>query len=403
MQEVIKTAIRAILVNKTRAFLTMLGVVIGVFSVVTLSAIGNGVSIYISEQFEALGSNSLFVEPGNFDADDEGGMSAMAGVATGLARNLEDEIESFKQYVKYAAPIKSVLAKVDYRRESKKIMLIGSNEHILDLMAMRLEQGRGFDKNEVRDKKMVAVLGSKAVGQIFGQSGASGAALAINKKIKINERTFTVIGVLAEKGGGMGMSYDDMIYLPLGQVLDFAGETKVDEFGIKVHNKSLVPEAKKAIQARLREVVKDGEVSVMDQAQMMEMIDSIMGVLTAGLAGIAAISLLVGGIGIMNIMLVSVTERTKEIGLRRALGATPGVILTQFLFEALFLSVTGGLIGVILAWVTTLFLQGLFPATVSVGSVVLALTVSLTVGLIFGVAPARRAAKLSPIEALRYE
>jgi putative ABC transport system permease protein len=401
MLENIKSALQAIMINKVRAFLTMLGVIIGVFSVVTLSAIGNGVTIYINDQFETLGSNNLYVEPGKFDSSGDGG-AGMASVATlpnGLPRSLEKEILSFKQYVSYLSPYHSTAVTLTFRHEKKMAIASGMNEHGLEMVGMNIAQGRGFTAADIRGQKNVVILGSEIAEELFDNISPVG------KKIKINERTFQVIGITEKKGSGGGMmaQLDQMVSLPIEHVFNFTGADNVDEYAVKVKNKDLVPEAKEVIQTHLRTLVKDEQVSVIDQAQITGIVDQIMGVLTAGLSGIAAISLLVGGIGIMNIMLVSVTERTREIGLRKALGATPNTILSQFLFEALFLSVTGGMLGVLAAYLTTLALQQFFPATVSLGSIILAFSVSLIVGLIFGVMPARRAAKLSPIEALRYE
>jgi putative ABC transport system permease protein len=396
--ESLKTSLKAIFTNKVRAFLTMLGVIIGVFSVVTLSAIGNGVKVYINNQFETLGANSMYVQPGNDDKDDSG-IANLMRTPNLLPKSLEKEILAYKQYVLAESPFRALMAKVSYRGFSKNLMLIGANEQAFSLMDMRAVQGREFTKSEVRAGKNLVVLGSEAAAEIFGEIEPLG------KKIKINERSFQVIGILEEKGMGVGeMSWDDLLVAPLESVLNFVpNPNEVDEYMIKTINKDILPEAKEVMEKRMRELVKDEEVSIIDQEQVMSIVDDIMGVLTAGLTGIAAISLVVGGIGIMNIMLVSVTERTREIGLRKALGATPNAILIQFLLEALFLSVTGGMVGIVLAWLTTLAAQSLFPVAVSLSSVALAFFVSLAVGLFFGVMPARRAAKLSPIEALRYE
>jgi putative ABC transport system permease protein len=213
-----------------------------------------------------------------------------------------------------------------------------------------------------------------------------------------------VLGVLEEKGGGFGgPSFDNYIFVPLNTLFDNFNIQIVSSLVFTARNRDDIPLAKAAIEKVMLERLKADEFTVFDQTQLLKQINSILGVLTAALGGIAAISLVVGGIGIMNIMLVSVTERTREIGLRKALGATPNVILLQFLIEASLLSVLGGMIGVFIAFLGTLAIQSVFPARILPESIALAFGVSTVVGMVFGAAPARAASRLSPIEALRSE
>ena len=226
----------------------------------------------------------------------------------------------------------------------------------------------------------------------------------IGKKVKVGTQTFKVIGVAEEQGSSFGgPSFDDYIYAPFEIISKIYDQDDLTEFSIKIRDAEKMDESIEAIEKELERTFDEDEFTVYDQSTLLSTITGILSMLTIALGGIAAISLLVGGIGIMNIMLVSVTERTREIGLRKALGATPNMILKQFLIEAALLSVLGGLIGLLLAVLGVELMQSFFPARITTQSVALALGVSTAVGLIFGVAPAKRAAQLSPIEALRYE
>jgi putative ABC transport system permease protein len=226
----------------------------------------------------------------------------------------------------------------------------------------------------------------------------------IGKKVNLGNQSFTVSGVVEKKGSGFGgPGFDTFVYMPMTTFSKFYDNDSIVRIIIKTTTTEQMEEHKKNIEKLLLKTLEEDDFSVVDQAELLASINQILGVLTAALGGIASISLVVGGIGIMNIMLVSVTERTREIGLRKALGATPNMILLQFLIEAAVLSLLGGMIGVGLAFLGTFALQSFVPAAVTWDAVLLAFGVSTIVGLIFGAAPARRAAQLSPIEALRYE
>jgi putative ABC transport system permease protein len=258
--------------------------------------------------------------------------------------------------------------------------------------------GRWFTKEENDKKSEVIVLGYKLAQTLFPNSSAVG------KKVIVGGKTLKVIGVVDKKGASMGgPSIDDQAYSPFTLVSELAGNEDVNTFMVKAPSKELMENTKNEITKIMLEKYDQDAFSVFDSAQLLSSINAIIGTLTIALTGIAAISLIVGGIGIMNIMLVTVSERTREIGLRKAIGAYPRAILLQFLFEAIILSGIGGFVGIVLGAIGTMAINNFFPAKITFGSISLAFVFSFMVGIIFGVAPARKASKLSPIEALRYE
>ena len=402
MNEVFKSAIKSILSNKSRAFLTMLGVIIGVGSVVLLTSIGTGLQSYVSDQFSSLGGSIVYVVPG--DPFGEGGgfggeASFIESTKPVLKRTYFDQVlRDNRGLIKDGAISAFTTGEAKYRDTSKRITLYGVTGSFPTVNKFKAQKGKWFtDANDTKSDRVV-MLGSKIAEELFGNVDPVG------KKMRIEGRAYTVTGVVEEKGGGFGgPSYDTYVYLPLNTLFDDFNVDLIDSFTFEAASESQVEQAKDAIEKTLGKQLEDDEFTVVDQTQLLETINSILGVLTAGLGGIAAISLVVGGIGIMNIMLVSVTERTREIGLRKAIGATPNTILLQFLIEAALLSVIGGLIGLLIAYLGSLAIQQFFPARITMQAVMLAFGVSTAVGLLFGAAPARRAAKLSPIEALRYE
>lgn len=396
-------ALRAIFVNKTRSFLTMLGVIIGVGSVVMLTSIGTGLQSYVSDQFANLGGNTLFVVPGN--PFGEGGgfggeQSFIESMKPVLKRSQFDRIiRNNRDLISSGAVTGLSATTAKYGSVTKKVTLYGVTADYAETVNAEFEKGTWFTDTDEQRSKRVVVLGTKVAKELFGNVDP------VNKNIKLNGQPYTVIGVRKAAGGGFGgPSFDNYVYMPLNTLFDgFSTNKLVDSFIFKTKDKEKLEEAKIAIKKEIGKDLKDDEFTVFDQTQLLQTINNVLGVLTAGLGGIAAISLLVGGIGIMNIMLVSVTERTREIGLRKALGATPNVILLQFLIEAALLSGIGGLIGIGIAFLGTMAIQSFFPARILPNSILLAFGVSTAVGLVFGAAPARNAAKLSPIEALRSE
>lgn len=402
----LKIALKAIFTNKGRAFLTMLGVIIGVGSVILLTSIGTGIQSYIEKMFEDLGSNTvivyptqLFGESGAFGSG--GGDSAMVN-SKQFDREVYNDIKKMRGFVRYALPESQNLAKLTYKGTTKSASIIGTLTEYEIMRKSPAEKGRFFSKEEERAGARVVVLGYQIALDLFGSVDP------VNKDIRINDVNFTVVGVVEEKGGGFGgPSFDTLAMIPLEAYFRLYDTTDINSISVQVKSSEQIPEAIAELKVYMENVQnrKEDEYDVFDQRAILDTISQILGVLTIGLGGIAAISLVVGGIGIMNIMLVSVTERTREIGLRKAVGATPNQILVQFLIESALLSVIGGMIGVILAAILSLLVRVVadFPSEVTPEAVLLAFGVSVAVGVIFGVAPARKASQLSPIEALRSE
>lgn len=397
-------AIKSIMLNKVRSFLTMLGVIIGVASVVMLTGIGTGLQAYIANQFANLGSNTLYVVPGNpFNEDDSGfgnqEQTFIESTRPTLERSsLNKILRDHRGLVVEGTATAISVAEARFGDSSQKTSLYGVTPSYAQVQNTETTAGRWFTKSEEADADRVVTLGPTIAEELFGNVDP------VNKQIKLNGQNYTVLGVLEEKGGGFGgPNFDSYIYVPLETIFDQFEATYIDSLIFEVRSPNDIAAATTAIEDTLLEELDEDEFSVFDQAQLLDTINQILGAVTAGLGGIAAISLVVGGIGIMNIMLVSVTERTREIGLRKALGATPNMILLQFLIEAALLSIIGGLIGLLLAYGGVQIIKNYFPATITPQAVILAFGVSTIVGLVFGAAPARKAAKLSPIEALRYE
>ncbi|MFH1602128.1 MAG: ABC transporter permease [Candidatus Shapirobacteria bacterium] len=382
--------------NKLRSFLTMLGMIIGVASVILLISIGNGLKGYVNEQFESLGSNMVYIMPvAEAQLQGQGG-----GFSPGSATtfDLEDFADLKRaKLAKIVVPMANFSALVNFRSGEFLAQGLGCTADIVESMSLEFDFGRFFTNSEEARGKDVVVLGGEVKEELFGEINPVG------QKVKIDEETFEVVGSVIKKGGGLGNDIDSQIYLPYISVWKLAGNKDFNFFTVSAIDKESIPELKEEIKKILLKNYEEEDFSVIDQADLLSTIGNILNTLTLGLAGIAAISLLVGGVGIMNIMFVSVTERIKEIGLRKALGATFSDILWQFLLESVVVSLFGGIIGVLLSWLATLAIKPFFPAQVTWWAITLAFGVSSLIGIVFGVIPARRAARLSPLEALRYE
>lgn len=402
MIDIFLVAIKAILVNKVRSLLTMLGVIIGVGSVVLLTSIGTGLQAYVEDQFAALGTDTIYVVPGTpfGEGGGFGGSTSMIESTKPILKKeyLKDILRDNRDVVKDGVLMAIAINKAKYGNNEKKISILGTTNNYETVYNTKAEKGTWFTKSNNEKKDQVAVLGPKVAEEFFGEVDPVG------KNLKIGSKSYKVVGVLEEKGGGFGgPSFDNYVYLPLETMYEDLDVQYIDNFTLEAKEGVEIKTAIKAVEKTLLKDLDKDEFTVVDQTKLLETIQGILGMFTIGLGGISAISLVVGGIGIMNIMLVSVTERTREIGLRKALGATPSTILTQFLIEAALLSLIGGIIGLIIAYLGSLAIQPFFPARVTMNAVLTAFGVSTVVGLFFGAAPAKKAASLSPIEALRYE
>lgn len=399
--DLVKSSFRSILKNKGRTILTSLGIIIGVTSVILLTSIGNGLKIYINTQFESLGANSIFVSPGKI-FNDNGGFNNNESRMITLTFTQKD-ITTLKRGLRDStvSPVSQIIVEVKSAKAGKKdISLIGT-DHLYgpnNNLSPSSGNGRWFTKEEADKNDNVAILGFDIASTLFPSGNA------LNKKISIKGRSLKVIGINDKKGSTFGgPSLDEHIFIPLKTLFTISGNDQINTISIKAPSQDKVNTVKSQTEKILEKKYDKDSFSVFDSRQLLNSINAIIGTLTIALTGIAAISLVVGGIGIMNIMLVTVSERTREIGLRKAIGAYPRAILLQFLFEAMILSITGGSIGIILGSLGTLAINNFFPARVTWQSILIAFGVSSLVGIIFGVAPARKASKLSPIEALRYE
>ena len=397
LHNIFRISWKALLTNKTRSVLTTLGIIIGVMAVILLVSLGSGLQQQITQQFEDLGANLLFVMPGKFQFRDsrEGGPP---GVATNkLTLKESDLVEKKVANVTSALPIATANTTVAYRREETSTFIIGTNEHYEEFRNSPVTSGRWFTSSDVAASRKVAVAGTTVIKNLFNDQNP------IGQKVSISGKKYEIIGVLTSKGGGFGNDQDDQLIVPITAFQKQFDNDKLSYFYVKVADNASLKKVTADIKTVMSKKFKADEFSVVNSEEILSTFQTILGTITAALGGIAAISLLVGGIGIMNIMLVSVTERTREIGLRKAVGATPKAILIQFLIESVILSLVGGIIGTSLGVGIGLILNNFLPVHTPIWAVLIAFGVSALVGVVFGVVPARKASRLSPIEALRYE
>lgn len=402
--ETIRIAFRSIWANKLRTFLTMLGIIIGVASVITLSAVGNGASDLVTKQVQGLGSNLLTISPG---AATFGGINLGSGSDSSLTMADVQSIAQQDPDVGAVAPLSSHNGQVVFGPNNTSTSIQGTSANYLDVRTGSVAQGRFFSQPEVDHSANVAVLGSQTVQTLFTGTGAD----AVGQTIDINQIPFTIIGVLASQGSNGFTNLDDRVLIPITTYDNvLTGSQSVSSINVSAASAAVMSQAQAELESTLRAQHglapgQSDDFRIQNQASLLSTLTSVTTVLSELLAGVAGISLVVGGIGIMNIMLVSVTERTREIGIRKAIGAKRGVILAQFLVEAMIISVLGGIIGIVIGGGGS-DLLGLvmhFGNVVSGSAVLLAIGFSLVEGIVFGVYPARKAARLNPIDALRHE
>ena len=426
--ENIKIAFKSLGLNKLRSFLTMLGIIIGVGSVVAVMSVGAGAEASITENIQSMGTNVITITPGReqvFAGNREVRMESNAGQGGGFmvtrrfGDNEEEEIVAGELYLEDVDALKEkakLLNEVvpalsgfnstfSYMSWSGNVSITATTEDYLSLQSYEMDKGSFFTASDVSNSSNVVILGYNVVTNYFGKANPVG------EEVKINGKNFTVMGILKSAGSTFGMSPDDSVYIPITTAQNkIYGVDTVDQIMAKVESEEVMDQAIDEAKATLRvqHHILPGESNdfeIRSSTQLLEIASSVTDILIITLTSIAAISLLVGGIGIMNIMFVSVTERTREIGIRKAIGAKNRDILVQFLTESVVLSLSGGIIGVGFAGFVT-WILGTFTtlsSLITAFPIILALSFSTVIGLVFGILPAMRAARLNPIDSLRHE
>ena len=406
----LKIALRAIAANKTRSFLTALGIIIGIASVITMLAVGQGTKQSIQANIAEMGSNMIMISPG---ADRRGGVRQEASSMETLKLTDYETIKDECKYIKAVSPMVSSNGQFIYGNENTPSTIYGVNQDYLEIRQISVADGEVFTDSEVKTSAKVCILGQTVVDNLFPDGSDP-----IGKVVRFNSIPFRVIGVLKKKGyNSMGMDQDDLVLAPYTAVMKrILAQTYLSGIQCSAITEGATDKATEEISTILRRNHKlkeatetteadEDDFTIRSQEELASMMNSTTDMLTILLGCVAGISLVVGGIGIMNIMYVSVTERTREIGLRMSVGARGMDILNQFLIEAILLSVTGGIIGVVLgigaSYSIKLFAH--WPIAIQAWTIVMSFAVCTFTGVFFGWYPAKKAAQLDPIEAIRYE
>ena len=398
--ETFRQALQNVWSNKLRTFLTMLGIIIGVMAVIVIVGLGNGMTQSMRDSFSALGTNALSIQVWGY------------GSRTASVEDVYKIADKNKELISAVSP------QIDFSNNTPKVgtttyrygtSVYGVDEHYTEMKNYTLAQGRGLQYMDIKDNKQVCIIGDYLNRVAFGGNG-------VGQTLKIGANKFRVVGVLSAKVSDPTMqqgSDDDCVYLPYTTVMRLSSQSMVDCYTAMMADESLANEAKATMEEELMSILKtENGYYVYSASEWLEEMNKMINMVIVILTGIASISLLVGGIGIMNIMLVSVTERTREIGIRKALGAKERTILAQFAVEAATTSALGGVLGIALGYVVSMAANRVLPmfmtdTTVTVSpsfnSIVVAFGISVGIGVLFGYLPAKRAARLNPIEALRYD
>jgi putative ABC transport system permease protein len=397
--------------NKMRSILTVLGIVIGVAAVIAMLSIGRGAQASITARIESMGTNLIYITPGSTS---QGGVQSGAGSAGTLTLDDAEALASLPDVVSVASVTNSTV-QIVYQGQNTRTRLMGVTPDYETVGSLTLDDGTFMTESDQNARSLVVVLGSDVATTLFGTTAG-----VVGQKVRLNGQPYEVIGVLASKGGTGFMNQDDQVFIPLSTALyrlvgntSFRGSSVISQITVKASDSKVVEQVTNEVTLLMRErhetVEGADDFTVTSQQDSLETATEVADTLTIFLGGIAGISLAVGGIGIMNIMLTTVTERTREIGLRKAVGARRQDILMQFLVESTVLSLLGGLIGVALGWgISRMMGQVQFSGTtitpvVGMDSILLATLFSMAVGLFFGIYPATRAARLQPVDALRHE